>query len=73
MFLPFLNNNCWLLYHNFVAAYFQRHLSASLFTFGKSEVSSVLENNRWFKSYVILNNSDIHVGTEMPAAPFLSI
>ena len=38
MFCFFLNNNnCWPLYDNFVAAYFQGHLSASLFTFGKSE------------------------------------
>ena len=26
-------------------------------------VPSVLENNRWFKRYGTLNNSDIHVGT----------
>ena len=38
MFCFFLNNNnCWPLYDNFVAAYFQGQLSASLFTFGKSE------------------------------------
>ena len=36
-------------------------------------VPSVLENNRWLKIYGTLNTSDIHVGPEMPAAPFLCI
>ena len=39
----------------------------------EKHVPSVLENIRWFKSYGTLNSSDIHVATEMPAAPFLCI